>query len=159
MLANKLSCYTLLDACKLTLIKKCFQTISLLSSYEHQITTSDSNNGAFDEVRQPFRPVPPPRQCVILTGCIASPPGGTPSVTPETKSSQSLSTVISLLSTLCRGSPAITHDLLRSPLPEAIHSALRGDERSVRVGSEGTRGQSERNQGGGGQEVSQRPQG
>ena len=63
-------------------------------------------------------------------------------MTPETKSSQSLSTVISLLSTLCRGSPGITHDLLRSQLPDAIQSALRGDERSV-TGS-GVRGYPER---------------
>lgn len=48
----------------------------------------------------------------------------------EAKSSPSISTVISLLSTLCRGSPTITHDLLRSDLPDAIESGLRGDERS-----------------------------
>ena len=42
----------------------------------------------------------------------------------ETKSSASVSTTISLLSTLCRGSESITHDLLRSRLPEAIESAL-----------------------------------
>lgn len=46
-------------------------------------------------------------------------------------SSQSVSTTISLLSTLCRGSPAITHNLLRSSLPEAIEAALGGDERCV----------------------------
>lgn len=59
---------------------------------------------------------------------------GTPGVnttttTPETKSSASVSTIISLLSTLCRGSPSITHDLLRSELPDAIEKALKGDER------------------------------
>lgn len=48
---------------------------------------------------------------------------------PESKSSASVSTIISLLSTLCRGSPGITHDLLRSPLPDAIEKALKGDER------------------------------
>jgi E3 ubiquitin-protein ligase HECTD1 len=48
---------------------------------------------------------------------------------PETKASPSVSTVISLLSTLCRGSPTVTHDLLRSMLPEAIESGLKGDER------------------------------
>lgn len=47
----------------------------------------------------------------------------------EAKSSPSISTVISLLSTLCRGSPTITHDLLRSDLPDAIECGLRGDER------------------------------
>ena len=52
-----------------------------------------------------------------------------PSLTPECKASPSISTVISLLSTLCRGSPAVTHDLLRSKLPDAIESGLKGDER------------------------------
>ncbi|KYQ58401.1 E3 ubiquitin-protein ligase HECTD1 [Trachymyrmex zeteki] len=49
--------------------------------------------------------------------------------TPEPKSCASVSTIISLLSTLCRGSPSITHDLLRSELPDAIEKALKGDER------------------------------
>uniref|UniRef100_A0A1A9V2A8 E3 ubiquitin-protein ligase n=1 Tax=Glossina austeni TaxID=7395 RepID=A0A1A9V2A8_GLOAU len=48
-----------------------------------------------------------------------------------TRSSQSISTTISLLSTLCRGSPSITHDVLRSQLPDAIERALKGDERCV----------------------------
>ena len=43
----------------------------------------------------------------------------------------SVSTTISLLSTLCRGSEAITHSLLRSNLAEAIESALQGDERCI----------------------------
>ncbi|XP_050321307.1 E3 ubiquitin-protein ligase Ufd4 isoform X1 [Bactrocera neohumeralis] len=47
------------------------------------------------------------------------------------RTSQSISTTISLLSTLCRGSPSITHDLLRSQLPDAIERALKGDERCV----------------------------
>ena len=54
---------------------------------------------------------------------------GTLTATPETKSSPSISTVISLLSTLCRGSHNVTHDLLRSELPESIEKALQGDER------------------------------
>lgn len=45
--------------------------------------------------------------------------------------SSSISTVISLLSTLCRGSPGITHDLLRSELPDAIERAVRGEERCI----------------------------
>lgn len=49
--------------------------------------------------------------------------------TPETKCNSSISTVISLLSTLCRGSPGVTIDILKSDMPEAIESALRGDER------------------------------
>lgn len=51
--------------------------------------------------------------------------------TPESKSTASVSTTISLLSTLCRGSEAITHSLLRSNLAEAIESALQGDERCI----------------------------
>ncbi|XP_050406417.1 E3 ubiquitin-protein ligase HECTD1 isoform X3 [Patella vulgata] len=59
---------------------------------------------------------------------ITSTPGSS-SMSADSKSSPSISTVISLLSTLCRGSPGITHDLLRSDLPDAIESGLRGDER------------------------------
>ncbi|KAG8035223.1 hypothetical protein G9C98_001713 [Cotesia typhae] len=61
-----------------------------------------------------------------------TPPPSTTSSTipaPEPKSCASVSTIISLLSTLCRGSPSITHDLLRSDLPDAIEKALKGDER------------------------------
>ncbi|ODM98949.1 E3 ubiquitin-protein ligase HECTD1 [Orchesella cincta] len=54
--------------------------------------------------------------------------GNTPS---EGKNTASVSTIISLLSTLCRGSPSITHDLLRSELPDAIEKALKGDERCI----------------------------
>lgn len=61
---------------------------------------------------------------------ISSTPGKV-SVTPEVKSSPSISTVISLLLTLCRGSPTITHDLLRMELPHAIECGLKGDERWV----------------------------
>ena len=49
----------------------------------------------------------------------------------ESKSAATISTVVSLLSTLCRGSTSITHDLLRSDLPDSIESALGGDERSI----------------------------
>ncbi|XP_012253550.2 E3 ubiquitin-protein ligase Ufd4 isoform X10 [Athalia rosae] len=60
-----------------------------------------------------------------------TPPPSTASTAPapEPKSCASVSTIISLLSTLCRGSPSITHDLLRSELPDAIEKALKGDER------------------------------
>jgi len=63
---------------------------------------------------------------------VSGTPGG-PGATPESaaKSSPSVSTTISLLSTLCRGSPTITHNLLRSNLPHAIEQALQGDERCV----------------------------
>merc|ERR1719228_2653639 len=55
------------------------------------------------------------------------------SATPESaaKSAPSVSTTISLLSTLCRGSPTITHNLLRGDLAQAIEQALSGDERCV----------------------------
>ena len=53
------------------------------------------------------------------------------SVGNESKSAQSISTVISLLSTLCRGSPSITNTLLHLQLPESIESALHGDERCI----------------------------
>ncbi|GFR88010.1 E3 ubiquitin-protein ligase HECTD1 [Elysia marginata] len=59
---------------------------------------------------------------------LASTPGKSTAST-DAKANSSVSTVISLLSTLCRGSPSITHNLLRLSLPEAIESGLRGDER------------------------------
>lgn len=61
----------------------------------------------------------------------APPPGATTSGPPQESkaTAASISTTISLLSTLCRGSPTITHDLLRSDLPDAIEKALKGDER------------------------------
>lgn len=51
--------------------------------------------------------------------------------TPDSKLSNQVSTIVSLLSTLCRGSPLVTHDLLRSALPDSMESALGGDERCV----------------------------
>ncbi|XP_060532522.1 E3 ubiquitin-protein ligase Ufd4 isoform X2 [Cylas formicarius] len=57
---------------------------------------------------------------------------GTPTAASDAKAtSASVSTIISLLSTLCRGSPTITHDLLRSELLDAIEKSLKGDERCV----------------------------
>ncbi|KAI8422310.1 hypothetical protein MSG28_006187 [Choristoneura fumiferana] len=41
----------------------------------------------------------------------------------------SVSTTVSLLSTLCRGSPQITHDLVRLELCSAIEAAVQADER------------------------------
>ncbi|XP_041710733.1 E3 ubiquitin-protein ligase HECTD1 isoform X5 [Coregonus clupeaformis] len=49
----------------------------------------------------------------------------------DSKLSNQVSTIVSLLSTLCRGSPLVTHDLLRSALPDSMESALQGDERCV----------------------------
>lgn len=56
---------------------------------------------------------------------------GAPSAAADSKLSNQVSTIVSLLSTLCRGSPLVTHDLLRSELPDSIESALQGDERCV----------------------------
>lgn len=73
------------------------------------------------------------RLCKISDGGHNASLSSTPSkatLTPEcNKASPSISTVISLLSTLCRGSPTVTHNLLRSNLPDAIESGLKGDER------------------------------
>ncbi|XP_062863374.1 E3 ubiquitin-protein ligase HECTD1 isoform X2 [Trichomycterus rosablanca] len=56
--------------------------------------------------------------------------GANPSAS-DSKLSNQVSTIVSLLSTLCRGSPLVTHDLLRSELPDSMESALQGDERCV----------------------------
>ncbi|XP_037098175.1 E3 ubiquitin-protein ligase HECTD1 [Syngnathus acus] len=56
--------------------------------------------------------------------------GAAPS-TPDSKLSNQVSTIVSLLSTLCRGSPLVTHDLLRSALLNSMECALGGDERCV----------------------------
>ncbi|XP_056151239.1 E3 ubiquitin-protein ligase HECTD1 isoform X3 [Lampris incognitus] len=56
--------------------------------------------------------------------------GAAPSAA-DSKLSNQVSTIVSLLSTLCRGSPLVTHDLLRSALPDSMESALGGDERCV----------------------------
>ncbi|XP_053450875.1 E3 ubiquitin-protein ligase HECTD1 isoform X5 [Nycticebus coucang] len=56
---------------------------------------------------------------------------GAPTTAADSKLSNQVSTIVSLLSTLCRGSPVVTHDLLRSELPDSIESALQGDERCV----------------------------
>ncbi|KAJ8045570.1 E3 ubiquitin-protein ligase HECTD1 [Holothuria leucospilota] len=58
-------------------------------------------------------------------------PRGAAGTTPDAKGNANVSTVISLLSTLCRGSPSVTHDLLRAQLPQAIEKALLGDERCI----------------------------
>jgi len=54
----------------------------------------------------------------------------------DPKTSQSIATTISLLSTLCRGSPIITHDLLRSNLPEAIERALKSEDERCQLDCE-----------------------
>ncbi|XP_066550823.1 E3 ubiquitin-protein ligase HECTD1 isoform X12 [Amia ocellicauda] len=56
---------------------------------------------------------------------------GATATAADSKVSNQVSTIVSLLSTLCRGSPLVTHDLLRSELPDSIESALQGDERCI----------------------------
>lgn len=56
---------------------------------------------------------------------------GGPSTSGDSKISNQVSTIVSLLSTLCRGSPVVTHDLLRAELLDSMESALQGDERCV----------------------------
>ncbi|XP_063927928.1 E3 ubiquitin-protein ligase HECTD1 isoform X6 [Zophobas morio] len=63
------------------------------------------------------------------SGKASSTTNATATVPDAKATAASVSTIISLLSTLCRGSPAITHDLLRSELPDAIEKSLKGDER------------------------------
>lgn len=53
------------------------------------------------------------------------------SMTESRSSSGNVSIIVSVLSMLCRGSPTVTHDLLRSSLPNAIETAMKGDERCV----------------------------
>ncbi|XP_069065178.1 E3 ubiquitin-protein ligase HECTD1 isoform X4 [Pleurodeles waltl] len=68
----------------------------------------------------------PPSACKSGSRSSGAPPPST-----DSKVSNQVSTIVSLLSTLCRGSPVVTHDLLRSKLPDSIESALQGDERCV----------------------------
>nr|CAB3252456.1 E3 ubiquitin-protein ligase HECTD1 [Phallusia mammillata] len=56
-------------------------------------------------------------------------PGGAQGSTPDSKNNFGITTIINLLSILCRGSSSLTHELLRSDLPQAIEEALKGDER------------------------------
>lgn len=53
------------------------------------------------------------------------------SMSESRSNSGNVSIIVSVLSMLCRGSPTVTHDLLRSSLPDAIESAMKGDERCV----------------------------
>ena len=56
---------------------------------------------------------------------LGTPASAVSSGTPDVRgTSQSVSTVISLLSTLCRGSPEVTHNLLRLELLDAIENSL-----------------------------------
>jgi len=57
---------------------------------------------------------------------------GVQATSPDTRSNAgNVSIVVSVLSTLCRGSPSVTHDLLRADLLDAIEKAMQGDERCV----------------------------
>ncbi|XP_069975691.1 E3 ubiquitin-protein ligase HECTD1 isoform X14 [Penaeus vannamei] len=127
----------------------CVESLSTLLRHEDQ-HVADGALRCFASLADRFTrraqdPAPLAQHCLVthllarLAGAAPQPaPGaaaaapGAPAATPEnSKTSASVSTVISLLSTLCRGSPSITHNLLRSELPDAIEKALQGDERCV----------------------------
>lgn len=55
---------------------------------------------------------------------LSTAPSGLGGSNSDNSKNSSISTVISLLSTLCRGSPKITHDLVRSELLDAIEVML-----------------------------------
>uniref|UniRef100_UPI00358FB31D E3 ubiquitin-protein ligase HECTD1-like n=2 Tax=Myxine glutinosa TaxID=7769 RepID=UPI00358FB31D len=57
--------------------------------------------------------------------------GAPPAITstPGSGFSSQVSTIVRLLSTLFRGSPIVTRDLLRTPLLDAIERAVQGDDR------------------------------
>uniref|UniRef100_UPI00358EE47C E3 ubiquitin-protein ligase HECTD1-like n=1 Tax=Myxine glutinosa TaxID=7769 RepID=UPI00358EE47C len=57
--------------------------------------------------------------------------GAPPAITstPGSGFSSQVSTIVSLLSALFRGSPIVTRDLLRTPLLDAIERAVQGDDR------------------------------
>jgi len=90
-----------------------------------------AENGLTEELLERLSSAACPRggHNTSLTGT----PGGSVAAPDSSgkSSSQSVSTTISLLSTLCRGSPTITHNILRSSLPTAIEKALDGDERCI----------------------------
>lgn len=92
------------------------QLISRLSNAAGpQLPSTSSGNAQTQNKLTVGASVAPPKQC-----------------NESNKSAQSIATTISLLSTLCRGSPSITHDLLRSKLPDAMERALKAeDERCV----------------------------
>ncbi|XP_069935867.1 E3 ubiquitin-protein ligase HECTD1 isoform X2 [Cherax quadricarinatus] len=128
----------------------CVESLSTLLRHEDQ-HVADGALRCFASLADRFTrraqdPAPLAQHCLVthllarLAGAAPQPaPGaaaaaapGAPVATQEnSKTSASVSTVISLLSTLCRGSPSITHNLLRSELPDAIEKALQGDERCV----------------------------
>eukprot|EP00794_Sanderia_malayensis_P020162 gene20162-22137_t len=59
-------------------------------------------------------------------------PSSLPATSPDTRSNAgNVSIVVSVLSTLFRGSPSVTHDLLRSDFLNAVEKAMQGDERCV----------------------------
>ncbi|XP_047133370.1 E3 ubiquitin-protein ligase HECTD1 isoform X2 [Hydra vulgaris] len=66
------------------------------------------------------------------TSCSLNAPNNLNSGMSEVRnSSGNVSIIVSVLLMLCRGSPSVTHDLLRSNLLEAIETAMKGDERCV----------------------------
>jgi len=125
---NHLLCMTCIIVCILQVADgalRCFASLADRFIRRGMDPVALSKNGLTDELLRRLA-----LAGASATGSALSSTAGNLAVTPESKSNSSISTVISLLSTLCRGSPGITHDLLRSDLPDAIEKALQGDERS-----------------------------
>ncbi|XP_014233753.1 E3 ubiquitin-protein ligase HECTD1 isoform X8 [Trichogramma pretiosum] len=112
---------------------RCFASLADRFSRRGTDPAPLASNGLVSELLYRLSNAAGPISSVNTTGNLKTPstPGVTSSTVPatEAKSCASVSTIISLLSTLCRGSASITHDLLRSGLPDAIEKALKGDER------------------------------
>ncbi|XP_067942720.1 E3 ubiquitin-protein ligase HECTD1-like [Watersipora subatra] len=102
---------------------RCFATLSDRYTRRNVDPEPLSKHGLIDELLNRLRAAGGP------TNLNTSLPSGG-GQTPDPKSS-GISTVVSLLSTLCRGSPKITHNLLRSDLLDSVEAALMGNERCV----------------------------
>ncbi|XP_076672486.1 ubiquitin fusion-degradation 4-like isoform X5 [Andrena cerasifolii] len=112
---------------------RCFASLADRFSRRNTDPAPLASNGLVSELLHRLSNAAGPGTSIAATsGNPKTPPPSSTASTipaPEAKSCASVSTIISLLSTLCRGSPSITHDLLRSELPDAIEKALKGDER------------------------------
>ncbi|XP_051170118.1 E3 ubiquitin-protein ligase HECTD1 isoform X4 [Leptopilina boulardi] len=111
---------------------RCFASLADRFSRRGTDPAPLASNGLVSELLYRLSNAAGPNTSVATaSGNPKTPPPNTTTTIPATepKSCASVSTIISLLSTLCRGSPSITHDLLRSELPDAIEKALKGDER------------------------------
>ncbi|XP_044749275.1 E3 ubiquitin-protein ligase Ufd4 isoform X2 [Coccinella septempunctata] len=111
---------------------RCFASIADRFSRRGVDPAPLAQYGLVNELLSRLSNVPGPSMSVGAQGTpgkLTSLPNPSPATTDNKGTSASISTIISLLSTLCRGSPTITHDLLRSELPDAIEKSLKGDER------------------------------